>query len=125
MSSWRPARDPEEDAPRRLNDALDQVARTMGAPGAGVLASVFVHWDEAVGASVAAHAQPASLARGTLVVTVDEPAWATQLRYLGTDILRRLEELVGGSVADRLEVRVGSSSGPREGPRRGPLEGPS
>jgi predicted nucleic acid-binding Zn ribbon protein len=113
MSSWRSAPGTEDSDPRRLADSLDRVARQVGAPGAGTLASVFGHWEEAVGASVAGHARPASLARGTLVVVVDDPAWATQLRYLGADILRRLHELVGGPVADRIEVRVGPASTPR------------
>ena len=119
MSSWRPASGPEEGDPKRLGDSLDRVARLIGAPAASTLASVFVHWDEAVGAGVAAHAQPVSLARGTLVVRVDDSAWATQLRYLGTEILRTLSELVGVPVADRVEVRVGPGSGPDRARRRG------
>jgi predicted nucleic acid-binding Zn ribbon protein len=120
VSSWRPAPDPEEDSPRKLTDSLDRVARVMGAPGASVLASVFVHWEDAVGPGVAAHADPVSLSRGTLLVAVDEPAWATELRYLGGDILQRLGALVGGPVADRLEVRVGPVSRPGKGSGPGP-----
>jgi len=80
---------------------------------------VFVHWEDAVGASVAAHAQPLSLARGTLVVAVEDPAWATQLRYLASDILRRLSDLVGGPVAERVEVRVGRRGAPPPTPSPG------
>jgi predicted nucleic acid-binding Zn ribbon protein len=121
MGSWRPAPEPSDDDPRRLRDSLDRVARQLGAPGADTLATVFVHWEEAVGASVAAHAQPVSLARGTLVVAAEDPAWATQLRYLTADILRRLGELVGGPVAERVEVRVARPGTPPRRPSAGAL----
>jgi len=38
-------------------------------------------------------------------VEVDEPGWATQLRYLEREILERLAA-VGGSGVERIEVRV-------------------
>lgn len=42
---------------------------------------------------------------GTLIVEVDEPAWATQLKFLEADLLTRLN--VGGAMpVERLEIRV-------------------
>jgi hypothetical protein len=40
------------------------------------------------------------------VVGVGDPAFATELRYRGGEILERIAEVVGTPVADRLEVRV-------------------
>ena len=45
-----------------------------------------------------------------LVVTVDDPAWATQLKFLESTLRRRLAEVAGATV-ERIEVRV--SRGPR------------
>ena len=104
MSSWRPL--PEERGPKRLRDSLDRYAKRLGAPRASALGAVFARWEEVVGATVAAHARPVSLVDGVLVVAVDEPGWATQLRFLTADILRRLEEVAGPGVTTRLEVRV-------------------
>jgi hypothetical protein len=46
------------------------------------------------------------LVDGALRVAVDDPGWATELRYLGADVVRRLDEVVGEGVVRRLEVVV-------------------
>ena len=89
-----------------MGESLDRVARRLGAPGARSLSAVFGHWDEIVGASVATHARPVSLRDGVLRVEVDEPGWATQLRYLAPDILRRCTEVAGPDVVVSVEVKV-------------------
>src|SRR5207244_757164 len=101
-----PARDGASSEPRRVAESLDQVARRLGAPATAVLSAVFAHWDEAVGPTVAAHCRPHTLLDGVLIVEVDEPGWATQLRYLATDVVRRLDQVAGDGVVVRLEVRV-------------------
>ena len=100
----RPPRSEEE--PRRIGESLDKVARRLGAPGARSLGAVFGHWDDIVGPAVAAHARPVALRNGVLRVEVDEPGWATQLRYLAPDILRRCEEAAGSNVVVSVEVKV-------------------
>ena len=69
------------------------------------LGGVFGRWDEAVGASVAAHVQPVKVDGSLLVVSVDDPAWATQLKFLEGSLRERLLE-VTGAVIERIEVRV-------------------
>ena len=102
--SWRPL--PEEEGPRPVRDSLDAFARRLGASDAAPLALVFAHWEEIVGPAVAAHARPKSLVRGALVVAVDQPAWATQLRYLGPQLVERIGELAGAGAVERIEVKV-------------------
>jgi predicted nucleic acid-binding Zn ribbon protein len=75
-------------------------------PRASTLSRVFASWPELVGEAVAAHARPRSLRAGTLVVAVDEPAWATQLRWLEADLVGRLTEVLGEGQIDRIDVRV-------------------
>ena len=105
MTPWQP--DPPPDpGPRRLDESLDRLARGIGGPSATALGGVFTRWAEVVGDDVAAHAAPVSLASGTLVVSVDHPAWATELRYLQAVVLGRLDEAVGEGVVRALEVRV-------------------
>ncbi|MEY4174087.1 MAG: hypothetical protein RI900_1252 [Actinomycetota bacterium] len=69
------------------------------------MGGVFGRWEEAVGAAVAAHVQPVKLDGSVLVVEVDDPAWATQIRFLEATLRERLREVAGASV-ERLEVRV-------------------
>jgi predicted nucleic acid-binding Zn ribbon protein len=95
------------DEPVPLTDSLDGLLRSLrGGAGRAEVGGVFGRWDEAVGAAVAANVRPVRLEQGTLLVEVDEPAWATQVRFLGDELRRRLEE-VTGVVVERLEVRVG------------------
>ncbi|MBV9410005.1 MAG: DUF721 domain-containing protein [Acidimicrobiia bacterium] len=96
--------DPEE--PRSIKASLDKVARSLGGPDAGSLSGVFGHWADIVGPQLAAHAKPLSLASGVLLVGVTEPAWATQLRYLESELVGRFREVLGDGVVDRVEVRV-------------------
>ncbi|MEY2475527.1 MAG: hypothetical protein QOG87_842 [Actinomycetota bacterium] len=107
MTRWRPLKTPRsEEEPRRVGESLDKVARRLGAPGARSLGAVFGHWDDIVGPAVAAHARPMSLRDGVLRVEVDEPGWATQLRYLAPDILRRCGEVAGPNVVVSVDVKV-------------------
>jgi predicted nucleic acid-binding Zn ribbon protein len=109
--TWRDLPD-REAAPRPLKDSLDRFARQIGASEAAPLALVFAHWEDVVGESVAAHARPVSLVRGTLKVAVDQSGWATQLRYLAPQLVERIGEVAGPGLVERLEVRVEAPKGP-------------
>jgi predicted nucleic acid-binding Zn ribbon protein len=107
MSPWQSLPEPEKSSdPRPVRESLDRVAGTMAAPRASVLAAVFTHWDDIVGPSVAAHAQPVSLRGQVLVIGTDQPGWATQLRYLAPDLLGRLAAAAGEGAVERLEFKV-------------------
>jgi predicted nucleic acid-binding Zn ribbon protein len=94
--------------PRELRPLSDGLTAVLGALKGGdvrTVKGIFGTWDEAVGGVIAAHARPLRIDRGVLTVEVDEPGWATQLRFLEGEIRARLEA-VGGTVVDRIEVRV-------------------
>ncbi len=92
--------------PRPLSDSLDRVAASLGVPRATTMTSVFTAWEAVVGESLAARARPLSLVEGVLVVAVEEPAWATQLRWLEPDLLERLRGAAGADAVLRIEVVV-------------------
>lgn len=92
--------------PRPLAASLDRLTASFGAPPASVLTAVFGSWPGLVGEGVAAHAQPLSVRRGVLSVAVDDPAWATQLRWLEAELLARLAEVAGPGVIREIRVRV-------------------
>jgi predicted nucleic acid-binding Zn ribbon protein len=93
--------------PTPLGSSIERVVRSLR-PGtsAASLGGVFGRWEEVVGPQVAEHARPSSLDSGRLVVVVDQPGWATQLRFLEADLLRRLAEMVGPGVVASIEVKV-------------------
>jgi len=74
-----------------------------GAVGPGRL---FSGWPEIVGPAMAEHVRPLRIDRSALVVTVDHPAWATQVRRLGDTLLDRAAAHAGVERPERLEVRV-------------------
>ncbi|MEY2581966.1 MAG: hypothetical protein QOE09_1815 [Ilumatobacteraceae bacterium] len=74
-----------------------QTARQMG--------DVFGRWAEAVGDAIAGHVRPIKLDGTTLVVEVDDPAWATQLRFLEATLKQRLLEVAEVNV-ETIEARV-------------------
>lgn len=112
MSPSRSASDPSDwertfkTRPRAVKDGLEHLARRLGAPTATALGAVFSQWEDAVGPAVAAHARPLSLNEGVLVVAVDQPGWATQLRYLSSDLIARISDVAGDGVVTRIDVRV-------------------
>jgi predicted nucleic acid-binding Zn ribbon protein len=95
----------------RLADALAVVVQSLGrrpgdaSSGAGTV-NVFRCWDDVVGTPVCEHARPVALDAGRLVVEVDQPGWATQLRFLAATLVARLAEAVGPDVVRSIEVRV-------------------
>lgn len=92
--------------PRRVGASLDHVARLLGLPTSTVLETVFADWDHLVGPALASHARPVSLTGGVLVVSVDDPAWGSELRYLSTDVLSVIAARVGDAAPRRMDVRV-------------------
>jgi predicted nucleic acid-binding Zn ribbon protein len=89
-----------------LSASLDAVIRSLKGDGASAVAGVFGHWEEAVGEAISAHAKPVLLDNGRLLVEVDQPGWATQLRYLEKELLERLRPHLGGAELHAIEVRV-------------------
>lgn len=97
----------------RLSDSLAAVVRDLrdeppsgdGVAAVASMGGVFGRWEAAVGPAVAAHVQPVRLDGARLIVEVDDPAWATQLRFLEATMKQRLGEVAGARV-DTIEVRV-------------------
>lgn len=91
--------------PIPISNSLDGVVRSLRGPSREAVGGLFGRWDEAVGAQVAAHVKPVKLDEGVLLVEVDDPAWATQVKFLAPTITQRLLEVAAVRV-DRIEVRV-------------------
>lgn len=91
--------------PIPISNSLDGVVRSLRGPSRSAVSGLFGRWEEAVGAQVAAHVKPVKLDEGVLVVEVDDPAWATQVKFLTSTITQRLAEVAGVRV-ERIEVRV-------------------
>src|SRR4029078_7980030 len=100
--------------PVPIGESLDSVVRSLhpeaslaqpSSQSAAQMGGVFGRWSEAVGDAVAEHVTPIKLDGTKLVGEVDDPAWATQLRFLETTLKQRLQD-VAGAVIETVEVRV-------------------
>lgn len=99
--------------PAPLDAAIDGLVTEAGWALAVATGSVFGRWAQIVGPDLAAHTTPERLADGELAVTADSTAWATQLRLLAAELIRRLNAELGDNTVRRVQVR-----GPGAGTRR-------
>ena len=90
--------------PRPISDSLKAVTAGFGSRGRAI--DLTERWTEAVGETIAAHALPERLDAGRLTVVVDDPAWATELRYHSNRILAALNAESGVSTVSELRLRV-------------------
>jgi len=107
------------DDPRPIGDSLAFVTRDLGMARPKDAALLVAHWPELVGAALAEHTRPAHLRTGTLTIEVDDGAWGAPLKYLGDELARRANEILGAALVTdlRVIVRAGSGSG-TEAPSR-------
>jgi predicted nucleic acid-binding Zn ribbon protein len=101
------------DDPQPLAAAVEGLLSDQGWGLAAKTGSVFGRWPDIVGPDLAAHTRPETLADGELIVTADSTAWATQLRLLASQLIRRLNTELGDGTVQRVKVR-----GPAAAPRR-------
>ncbi len=112
---WRAVRDaensgahPDDRDPQTMDSTLGRFVREQGWETELRVHGVFSRWEAIVGRDVAQHVTPESYADGRLGVRTDSTAWATQMRLLAPDILRRLNEVLGDETVVVIDV---------EGPR--------
>lgn len=115
MSAGWSAR-PRRDDPQPLTAAFGGLLSARGWRQRAAVGAVFGGWPQIVGDQLAAHTRPESFESGELVVSADSPAWATQVRLMAPQLLRRLAEELGHGVVHRIRVR--GPAGPARHPGR-------
>ncbi|TSA51951.1 MAG: DUF721 domain-containing protein [Actinobacteria bacterium] len=88
-----------------LGSELDKLLSRLGAESAATITGVFSHWTQIVGEQVAQHVTPIKLERGRLIVEVDDPSWATQMRFLEPQLLEQLNTTTSSTIT-HIEVLV-------------------
>jgi predicted nucleic acid-binding Zn ribbon protein len=100
---------PHRRSPRPLTFALEEIRDEL-APET-LLADVQRVWPDAVGASVAAEAQPTAERGGVLTISCSASVWAQELDLMGPAILERLNGLLKGGQIARLRCVAVPPSG--------------
>lgn len=86
---------PDARDPALLGPEVDKLVTQSGWEKDVAVHGVFGRWSAIVGGEVAAHCTPESYADGRLRVRTDSTAWATQLRLLAPNVVRRMNEELG------------------------------
>jgi len=94
--------------PKSISEALDHLLGTMRAPSSDVLSAVFGRWEDIVGPDLAAHCRPTAIDGDVVVVAVDDPAWAAELRWLHSEVVARVAEITETTRITDIRVRVDS-----------------
>ena len=88
-----------------LSGALDALLDRLGAESTTAITGVFAEWPKIVGEQVAQHVTPIKLERGRLIVEIDDPSWATQMRFLEPQLIEKLNTATTSTIT-AIEVRV-------------------
>ena len=90
--------------PRRLSDSLDGCSAASDArPSIGRHPARFVDdWSDG-GVTGCVHS---ASSMGVLVVAVSEPAWASHVRWLASELVARAADVLGPGVVTSVEARV-------------------
>ena len=100
-----------EDAPVPLGDALERLLGSMDAPPADLLSTVFQRWEEVVGPEAARHCRPAAIEEERLVVLASDATWASEVQWLASAVLARINEMSTAGRLESLTVRVAPAPG--------------
>jgi predicted nucleic acid-binding Zn ribbon protein len=92
-------------SPRPLSLALDGLTAEL-AP-ATTLARVQRVWEQAVGAVIAAAGAPTAERDGVLTIVCADAVWAAELDLMSSELVKRLNEMLGGEPVHRLRCRSG------------------
>lgn len=107
---------PRRDDPQPLDTAVTGLLSARGWHPRAAVATIFAKWPEMVGPQLAAHTKPESFDEGELTIAADSDAWATQVRLLAPQLLKRLADEGAGAVT---RIRV-IGPGRRNAGRRTP-----
>jgi predicted nucleic acid-binding Zn ribbon protein len=81
-----------------LGDALRAALARLPASTGLVHYPIWAEWNATVGPTIAAHARPAQLRRGVLVVSVDGPEWMQELQFVKRELCTKLNARLGSAV---------------------------
>jgi predicted nucleic acid-binding Zn ribbon protein len=101
--------------PQLVGDAISGLIADRGWEIPAAVGNAMERWAEIVGQDIAAHAEPLAFDEGVLAVQASSTAWATQLRLLAPEIVRRLNTELGHGTVRRIDVKAPAGPSWRKG----------
>jgi hypothetical protein len=86
---------------------LKEVLKARGLGSGDALAKLRSKWATAVGGKIAQHAQPQMIRDGRLTLTVDSPAWMSQLNMLSPEIIEKINAVLDDGAVRELKFCLG------------------
>lgn len=96
---------PDDRDPLPLDDSVTRLVAHQGWESELRVHGVFSRWEAIVGREVGQHVRPESLDDGRLLCRTDSTAWATQMRLLAPDVVRRLNQVLGDGTVTVIDVQ--------------------
>ncbi|OGQ34320.1 MAG: hypothetical protein A3F16_05915 [Deltaproteobacteria bacterium RIFCSPHIGHO2_12_FULL_43_9] len=93
--------------PSPISKIIETHFRKIGADKELFLYQIFIHWNDIVGEKLSKRSQPKSLKNGRLVVTVTDPGWMTQLKFMTRQISDSINKLIGKIMVNEIFLVVG------------------
>lgn len=105
---YRPRRPTQgaEQSTHLLGSSVELMLQFQGLGSSALLARIINLWPSLVGERMNAHARPAKIDGKELIVSVDHPAWATEIRMQNSRIVSELERELKSPLINRLKVHV-------------------
>lgn len=101
----RPRRAARSGEPQLFGEAVREWLAERGLADHLAMGGIFGRWAQIVGERLAEHVRPETFAEGRLVLVADSPAWASQVRALAPQLVRRVNEELGEGTVQVIEVR--------------------
>ncbi|MGC4936841.1 DUF721 domain-containing protein [Kribbella sp. DT2] len=118
---------PDDRDPQKLTSTLGRLMRDQGWEVDVAVHGVMARWPSIVGPEMAEHCTPETYEDTQLTVRTSSTAWATQLKMLAPDLIRRLNAELGDGTVTHVNVQGPHQPSWRKGPRtvrggRGPRD---
>lgn len=96
---------PDDRDPQPFDTAVARLLAEHGWEVDVAVHAVMARWAHLVGTDVAAHCTPESFAAGELTVRTDSTTWATQIRLLAPQLVKRLNTELGDGTVRFVQVK--------------------
>jgi hypothetical protein len=94
--------------PARLGDIIARARGPSPRKKGDKLKLLALNWERIAGERTGRMSRPTRLARGTLTVTADGPAWAAEVSMQSARLMRASNEALGEGNVSRIRVRAGA-----------------
>jgi len=91
----------------QIGNVISNVLRSYRHEADEGLAQIWNLWDRAVGENIAKNARPEAFKGKLLLVHVTSSAWAHELQFLKSDIIAKVNEVLGKTLVEEIKFKVG------------------